>query len=343
MKKIAVDELVEYKILPFNIYNDDGEIIFKAGDNLTPGKLLQLRYIAKLFCDEEEINEKQNETHVETSLEEQSALSDENYTFEQEADASDEAINYSSSIDFQSQLQLKSIYKKAYTSLNTKIDGESIKQIKTVRDKILDNFMPIIAKTYKKSQLKIIGNYEKYHGLNVALLAVMLSKKLNFNDAQLSDITLAALLHDIGKTRLPKEFHNSFSTNAVTQSNKMYELHPELGYKILKNEMRLSEEICVVALEHHEKNDGTGYPYGVSSDLIHLYSQIVSICNMFDNLISGKAHVIVTTPQDAVKKIMELGTSWFSPEVLYSFVYMTNYHDDIPLDELLKSGNVNWE
>ena len=256
MKKISVDELVDYKILPFDIYNESGDIILNAGDNLTPGKLLQLRYISTLFCED---NAKEIDVSVNRKQPQQQVYEPRI----RDNDPHENTINRNSPIDEQSQLQLKSIYKRAYMSLNSKIDGESVKQMKTIRDKILDNLLPIVNKTYKKSQLKIIGDYEKYHGLNVALLTAMLAKKMNFNDTQLSDVTLAALLHDIGKTRLPKEFHHSYSTNATTQATKMYELHPELGYKILKNEMRLSEDICVVALEHHEKNDGTGYPYGI--------------------------------------------------------------------------------
>ena len=337
MKKITVDELVDYKILPFNIYNETGDIILNAGDNLTPGKLLQLRYISNIFCEDDA-----KDIDIPTSS---TPVIPQPYyeTVDRDDDPLENSVNYNSPIDEQSQLQLKSVYKKAYMSINTKIDSDSVKQMKFIRDKILDNLLPIISKTYKKSQLKIIGDYEKYHGLNVALLTAMLAKKMSFNDNQLSDITLAALLHDIGKTRLPKEFHNSYSTSTSTQTSKMYELHPELGYKILKNEMRLSDDICVVALEHHEKNDGTGYPHGISNDLIHPYSQMVGICNMYDNLISGKAHILVNTPQEAVKKILELGTDWFAPSVLYSFVYMTSYHDDISVEELGKMGSFNWQ
>lgn len=346
MKKVTVNKLVDFKILPFDIYDENGDIIVNAGDNLTPGKLLQLRYVSNLYCNDD-VTIFDEETNSSSTVQNSEDYSQDTDSQESQVDIddsiSDNAINVASSIGGQTQLQLKSIFKKAYSALNTKINADNIKQIKIARDKILDNLLPIISKTHKKSQLKIIGNYEKYHGLNVAMLTVMLAKKMNLNDSQLADVTLAALLHDIGKSRLPKEFHSSYSSNTASQSNMMYELHPELGYKILKNEMKLPENICVVALEHHEKNDGTGYPYGVSSDLIHNYSQMVSICNMYENIISGKTAYNVSTPQEAVKKILELGTNWFVPEVLFSFVNMTTYHDDIPLEDLGNTGSSHWE
>ena len=342
MNKITINELVEYKIVPFNIYDENGDIVVNAGDNLTPGKLLQLRYIANLYCDnvQSEDTDSENEETDETKV--QTDYSNQQPILEIEEDSLDNVVNTNSIIGNQTQLQLKAMFKKAYTAINTKINGENIKQIKITRDKILDSILPIINKAHKKSQLKIIGNYEKYHGLNVAILAVMLAKKMNLSDVQIADLTLAALLHDIGKSRLPKEYHSAYSSNSATQSNMMYELHPEIGYKILKNEMKMPENICVVALEHHEKNDGSGYPHGVSSDLIHKNSQIVAVCNMYDNLISGKANVTVNTPQEAVRKILEMGTSWFAPEVLFSFVHMTTYHDDISLEKLGETGTQNW-
>jgi len=339
MKRISINDIAEYKILPFNIYDENGDIIVTAGDNLTPGKLLQLRYIANLFCDgEEDVTDGTPKPQNANSISENTDTS-----AEMENDILDNAVNSMSILSDQTQLQLKGTFKKAYIALSTKIDSESIKQIKYTRDKILDNVLPVINKTFKKSQLKMIGNYDRYHGLNVALLTIMLAKKMNFNDAQIADVTLAALLHDIGKSRLPKEFQSSYSASSVTKSNKMYELHSELGYKILKNEMKFPDEIAVVALEHHEKNDGSGYPHGVSSDLIHKYSQMVSICNAYENIISGKTRVLVSTPREAVQKILEMGTNWFTPEILYSFVYMTTYHDDISLDRLGETGNPNWQ
>ncbi|MDD3593845.1 MAG: HD domain-containing protein [Candidatus Gastranaerophilales bacterium] len=339
MQVITIDDLVDYRILPFNIYNEEGEIVLNAGDNLTPGKLLQLRYLAALYCDENVITAHPVDSQDGPAQIPSPVFSD--IIIDEEEDPFETTININSPINEQTQLQFKSLYKKAILNLNTKIDEDSVTQVKTIRDQLLDTILPVIEKTHKKSQLKIIGSYNKYHGLNVAILSTMLCKKMGLNDTQTADVALAALLHDIGKTRLPKEEQNSYSINA--QQNKIYEIHPELGYKIIKSELKLPDIIARVALEHHEKNDGNGYPFGISGDLISQYSQIVSVCNMYDNLISGKAHVQVDTAQEAVKKMIEMGTSWFAPGILFSFVYMTNYYDNIPVEELGNMSNIKWK
>ena len=345
MKEISIGNLLELKTLPFDVYNDDGELLLEKGEALTPGKLLQLRYLPAIYTEEEDssnvLSKEYEQTYIDYENKDEEKINNERsggiIIINDENDPFEDIVNNNSPISQKSQIELKSLYSETFAKINTKIDAESIHQIKNVRDKVLATIFSIIEKTHKKSQLKIIGNYNKYHGLNVALLATMLSKKMNMTDSQTADIVLGALLHDIGKTRLPQEAQDGISSNL--QSTKLYELHPELGYKILKNELKLPGPICAIALEHHEKNDGTGYPLGISNDMINPYSQIVSICNMYDNMISGKTNYQISTPQEAVKKIIELGTDWFAPGPLFSFVYMTNYYDDTPIEELGTIGN----
>ena len=102
MKRISINDIAEYKILPFNIYDENGGIIVAAGDNLTPGKLLQLRYIADLFCDGEE-EALDNNSKVKTNTSENTIASS-----EMENDILDNAINNMSILNDQTQLQLKS-------------------------------------------------------------------------------------------------------------------------------------------------------------------------------------------------------------------------------------------
>ncbi len=354
MKELSVENLLELKTLPYDIYDDDGELVLEKGEALTPGKLLQLRYLPAIYTKEDiadtssegsednfdyedykEENEDEEEEYTPNKTKAKNKTSEKSngiILINEDEDPFEDIVNNKSSISQKMQLQLKSLYSETFAKINAKIDNESIHQIRTVRDKILETVLSIIDKTYRKSQLKIIGSYEKYHGLNVSILAAMLAKKMNMSDSQTADIVMGALLHDIGKTRLPQEAQDDISSSL--QSTKLYEMHPELGYKILKNELKLPGPICAIALEHHEKNDGSGYPLGISNDMINPYSQIVSICNVYDNMISGKTNFAVSTPQEAVKKILELGTDWFAPGALFSFVYMTNYYDDIPIEEL---------
>ena len=80
-------------------------------------------------------------------------------------------------------------------------------------------------------------------------------------------------------------------------------------------------------MEHHENNDGSGYPQGLSSDYISEYSQIVNVANYYDNLAFNRTHNMVTNNKEALRTMLEVGTKKFSAKMLYTFIHMFNYDD----------------
>ena len=98
--------------------------------------------------------------------------------------------------------------------------------------------------------------------------------------------------------------------------------------------MNVKEKIAKVALEHHERNDGTGFPYGKSGDFISKESQIISVCNYFDNLTYNKTQYKVYNAKEALRIMLEMGSKNFAIDVLYSFIYMYNYDDTENFNEM---------
>ncbi len=170
------------------------------------------------------------------------------------------------------------------------------------------------------------GDYSYSHGINVAMLSTVLADKLKVGQNLIQEITLAAMLHDIGKFKLPKQVLDKSAPSPA--ETKLIQLHPRLGYKIIKDELNLSENIAKVALQHHERGDGSGYPYGLSGDRIAFESHIVMVCNIYDDLTSGKSPIKVRNSKEAIKILLEIGSKWFRTDVLYTFVHMTNYNDN---------------
>jgi HD-GYP domain-containing protein (c-di-GMP phosphodiesterase class II) len=170
--------------------------------------------------------------------------------------------------------------------------------------------------------------------LNTAILAATLGHKLEFDTDKIESLTHSALLHDIGMIKFSTEL-----LNKAKLSNKeaaLLERHTLIGFKILKDEMKMPEEVCLAALEHHENNDGSGYPYGISGNQISEMSQIIGICSFFDDLTSGKTKYKVKNTKDALKIMLEHGSRRFSPELLYKFVNMFKYNDIFPFDEMVR-------
>ncbi len=335
MQLISIDELLNHKVLPFDLYNEKGRVIFNAGEILTPGKILQLKYISAIYIDEveEEFEELENE-EIEL-LDEDEILEDEkdspkevetNKLDPAEAAYARETKKPVISEDFKTKLTDKY---KVIMDCFIEDGAEDPSLCIEVRDNIVDDIIPEVNKILYRSQLKIYGDYYYTHGVNVAMLSAVLAHKLKLSNHLIKDVTLAAILHDIGKTRIPPAI---LKKSAHTASEiKLIQLHPRLGYKIIKDDLHLSENIALVALQHHEKADGSGYPFGISGNSISLESNIISICNVYDQLTSGRGEVKVKNPKEAIKHILDMGTKCFKSDVLYTFVHMTNYNDYAPI------------
>lgn len=143
------------------------------------------------------------------------------------------------------------------------------------------------------------GLEEYAHAVNVCLLSVQISKKLNYNYSNFKDLALGALLHDIGKS--------------VTQN---IEEHPIKGFEIMKDSREISLLSAHVAYQHHELINGKGYPRGLKGTAILEFPQICAIADLYDNLLSKKK----TPPHEAVEIIMSKSGEEFPHKIVQAFV-----------------------
>lgn len=317
MQTISVDEVSFNKILPFNLYNENKELVFNAGEILTPGKLLQLRYMNVIYrdtFDDEETDRKSDSKSSEPQTKQLPAI------------ITNILVKKSifPTISAKEQELILESYKTILFS--PKEEAKIIANLSLeLSNKIVSEVLASVDDFIYRSQSRIQGEFNLTHGLNVTTLSIILAHKLKLNEVQIKEVALGAILHDIGKIRIPK----SPKIDKIQQIKeaKIMQLHAQIGYKIIRNEMFLPEIIAKVALEHHEKNDGSGYPFGISGDLISLYTQIITVCNEYDLLISNKKAIKIKNSKEAIKIMLEEGSKIFNPHVLYTFVHMANYND----------------
>ena len=386
MITVTTEELINYKILPFNIYSEFGEKIFSAGENLTPGKLLQLKHLNVLYRDEEEtldiiVDEEDTPITIPEPKEEDKEYTKEDLDkifddysknsldkifdeYSQLATTSKERvvesfnmnpnqvlksntvvdeinilnykgpINKKAKIEPQNQIKLKAFFNETITGISNRPYSETSNLFLNIRDKILQDIIFRNDNIVFSSQIKLIGEYEKCHSLYVAILAGSIAKKMEMNESSISDIVLAGLLHDIGKTRLDPDLLKK-QTTLSKQEQKIIQAHTQIGYRMLKEDFKMPENIALVALEHHENNDGSGYPMNKSGDFISKESQIIHICNHFDNLSFNKTSHLVKNSKDAIRALLELGTKYFMPEALYTFIHMFSYNDTMNFEDMI--------
>lgn len=322
MKQIRTEDLIEHQALPYNIYNENGEKIFESGKILTPGKLLQLRYFSAIYIDENEQDEALRTPDTKEIKGEVKKSTETEYW--NEFFKEDFRINNASIVEVQEQLSVKKTYQQALSSyVLHEMTNQGI--FVEARDRILEVILPLVDNVVYRSQVHLMGGYYQTHSLNVAVLAIILASKLKLKELAINDVALAALLHDVGKIKIDKNI--LMKQNLTPKEQKVLQLHPQVGYKILKSEFGFPESVCRAVLEHHENHDGSGYPYGISDNQISLYSQIINICNYYENLISGRLRTGIRNSKDALKVILEVGSKNFSSQVLYTFVNMSSYND----------------
>jgi putative nucleotidyltransferase with HDIG domain len=127
------------------------------------------------------------------------------------------------------------------------------------------------------------------HSIGVAALSVMLGRWHKLPEAEIQDLAMAALLHDIGKLRIAR----CLLTKPGKLSAAEYEevkRHTVYGYQMLKSSREIPEICAFAALRHHERWDGTGYPFGLSGYQLDSYSRIIAITDVFHAMSSKRSY-----------------------------------------------------
>ncbi len=164
------------------------------------------------------------------------------------------------------------------------------------------------------------GEKSLLHSLNVTILAMLLAKQSDLSMAQVEEIGIAALLHDIGKTLLPHRVR-TFDTQFTPAEIKLYESHVSLGVTLAK-QMGCSAYIQLMIAQHHEHADGSGYPSHLLDKDIPLPSQIISLINTYDSLCNPPNPSAAITPHEAISLIFAKMRNQFNANTVSRFVRM---------------------
>lgn len=156
-------------------------------------------------------------------------------------------------------------------------------------------------------QLLVIGDKHAYtlnHSLNVALYGITVGLALGLSTKELSDLLIGGILHDIGKLKISNSILDK-TTTLNSQERKAIQLHPIYGLRTVDSLPYINDNIKDIILQHHEKLDGTGYPYGLKGNEINFLARIITICDMFDAIISKRAYHSTRTNFSGAKILLE--------------------------------------
>ncbi len=156
------------------------------------------------------------------------------------------------------------------------------------------------------------------HCLNVSLLSRMVGTWLDLPEKELDILTLSGLFHDIGKCQIPDDILLK-PAKLTAQEFSFIQKHPEFGYNILKR-YDLDSRIFQVALSHHERFDGSGYPSHLAGSEINAFTSIVMLTDVYDAMTSNRCYRGALCPFDVIAMFEEDGFAKYSPQYLLPFL-----------------------
>lgn len=176
--------------------------------------------------------------------------------------------------------------------------------------------------------LTSIKNYDEYtynHCVNVCILAIALGQRLGFSKTHLSDLGMAALFHDIGKIAIPIEVLHK-PLEFTDEEWALIRRHPVGGVTTMLKMKGLNEaaiKTMIVAFEHHQNFDHTGYPKVTNKSPLTLYSRIVSIADCYDAMTSSRVYNKTPFPPDKALSLMwDRAGRYYDPLIMKVFVNM---------------------
>jgi len=160
-------------------------------------------------------------------------------------------------------------------------------------------------------------DYTYRHSVAVAAISTLIGRWSGLPPEELHSLTVAALLHDIGKTKIPSHILNKCG-KLMPEEYELVKLHTTFGYDLIRNTEGLSTEHALVALQHHERLDGSGYPNRLR-DETSLYSRIVAVADVFHAMLSKRPYKEAFPFYQVIKEVYDGAFGRFDPEVVAVF------------------------
>lgn len=188
--------------------------------------------------------------------------------------------------------------------------------VKGFTDHLLDNRSLMVNLIDLRSQ----DDYTFAHSVNVCVLALLTGITLGYSKEQLTVLGVGALLHDLGKVKIPEHILNKPAPLTPEEYAIMKE-HPIHGYGLITTSQELAAEHAIIALQHHECFDGSGYPSGIMGDAYHEYAQVVAIADKFDALTANRIYRKAYPAHEAYELCAAAGNYWFKDSVVKAFLH----------------------
>jgi putative nucleotidyltransferase with HDIG domain len=214
------------------------------------------------------------------------------------------------------------------------MSGKGI-DLATIRDIVHLLIQKVAASNAALGQILAVKLYENLtycHSVNVATLSLLIGKQIGFDQAATAALAEAALLHDIGKTRIPLEILKKPSA-LDKRERKMMEAHTTYGAEILVEVEGLRPLTPTVALEHHRSVDGSGYP-DLETAVPHFLSQLVAVADIYEAITGARSYQDPAMPEQACLILARLAGTKLNTALVKAFVNAVSF---FPLGSVVRT------
>ena len=323
MKLIPVDKIQGDMVLGKSIYNMDNKLLLGAGFRITDD--IKNKLIARGY-NHVYIMEKGTEDIIPEDI-----ISD---AVRQQAKfkLADNAENVKKMVEF-SNLSRSRIYDQlqdgALKNVNLSYDvGKMVEEI-------IKDISAIGATTLDSVLFKSKNSYHLDHAINTTVLSILIGKKYGFNKEELLNLALGSFLHDFGKivTEQMKETTDKSTSEALLRE------HPIFGYIIMHNSWNASPMVCQIIKQHHEYQDGSGYPLGLhgenlppiipnarkSKGSIYRLAEICTVADAYDKMVMNPLKEQQKTPEEAVAEIIKNAGTLYNKHIVSTLTTIIPY------------------
>lgn len=301
MKKVKVKSLKGNEILALPIVTDGGTVLIHADVELKPeliNRAIRLG-IKSLYIKDypEEVINKENYNHIVISSED-----DYDDVYNEGQDVSDSEcadVKNEKKTEYNNKYIENHIYKVEETAINSRTiiknvlekhiyrHNSDLKIIGEQAEKIIESVIEEPEVITNITEMRNISTDMYTHCINVCVLSTIMALRLKMSEKQVRNISLGAILHDIGLRYIKVPYMNTNETYMNVKDALEYKKHTIFGYSSLQDEGWIPDIAKEIILLHHERIDGKGYPFQHKGDKIKTEVKLVSLCDDFESLISG--------------------------------------------------------
>lgn len=316
MRMCSIQDLKIGDVLGKSIFLENNRLLLGAGYRITDSvrdKLLEKGYTHVYIREEgteEVIPEDVISDHV--RLETQRRLGDKVTRLKKNAQF--EEMSYSKVLETLESGKLKDV---EITYDMRKIVKEMLQDILSSDIKFMSSIMP-----------KSKDNYFLDHAVNVSVLSILLGKKYRFTRPELLDLGMGAFLHDIGKVII-----DGLEKKNNNKNIDYYKEHSTFGYLLLANDKNVSSLVLQIVNQHHEQQDGKGFPIGLTGvnkppvkdasqrkGTIFRFAEICAVADIYDKLLLSEEDGKILQPSDVLKRILVAAGTKFNKHVVETLI-----------------------